>query len=951
MRNIARSPLRHNSQYMQRICQLLLVFILISVTGSSLFAQSLSVISGRVLNQKNEPVAGASVMVNSINKKTAADVEGRFTLRLESGKKYTLAITAVGFKTKEVDEVEVIAGEENAITIMMDVAAKEMGEVVVRSTARKENTTGLLSFQRNNTSLSSGLSADFIRRTPDKNTGEVLRRVSGASIQDNKFVIVRGLSDRYNQALINGAQLPSSEPDKKAFSFDVIPSQLIDNIIINKTATPDLTGEFAGGLVQINTKDIPARNQLMVGFGLGFNTQSVFQSFISNPRGSTDWLGFDQQRNLPANYPVQYGEFNKLNQTQKQSVASAFNQDVWREQTSSAGPIQSFNITWANTRRGRKGSAVGTILGVTYRNAKLLFEANKSLYEKDGQQAFFDYTDQQNKYSTNVGAVANLAWTKGKHKVAFKNLFNQLLEDNYYTRTGINTENLQDVQLRSSVLSQRTLLTSQIEGTHGLLPKLKLGWNLNYSFNRKDQPDLRVITYGRSIGTQEPFQINLRGNNTNRFFSNLTDHTVGANGFISYDYSVGKHKQAIKAGGSTTIRFRDFRALIFGYAEPSDLTLLSKPFDQIFAAENFTKAGGFELITALQNPQDKYMGISALSAGYLMSDNKLADNWRVIWGVRFENFEQFLKSNQQGSDKAVIVNTKQQDWLPSLNITYNPRSNSNIRFGASQTVARPEFREIAPFAFFDFEVIASTAGNPNLKRSTINNFDLRYEWYPEPGEVLSGGLFYKDFTNPIELRLNSASVATRRQYEFQNAQSAQLYGAELEVRKKLAFISQSSKWMERLYFSGNVSVIASEVLLSNVDASGNTLSPTQRPLQGQSPYLINAGFQYDSKSGTGVSFLYNRIGQRLALVGNADFGDIYERPRHLVDIQLTQKILKRKGDVRLTISDIFNQPVETYENRDTPKAFSASKDKVFSSFTPGTTITLAFTYDFDLKNK
>jgi outer membrane receptor for ferrienterochelin and colicin len=934
---------------MRRIQMLLafaLLFISFSVSG-----QSYSTLSGKVLNVKNEPVAGASVSVKGLTKKIAADVEGRFTIKLESGKKYTIIVSAVGFKTKEVEDVEVSLQADNDITVIMEVAAKEMGEVVIKSTAKKENTSGLLSFQRNNTSLSSGLSADFIRRTPDKNTGEVLRRVSGASIQDNKFVIVRGLGDRYNQALINGAQLPSSEPDKKAFSFDVIPSQLIDNIIINKTATPDLTGEFAGGLVQINTKDIPSRNQLIVGFGLGFNTQSFSYPFISNPRGDMDWLGFNQERKMPSAYPLQYGEYNKLNTQQKQQIATSFNNNAWKEVSSFAGPIQSYNLTWANVVRGKKGSAFGSVIGLTYRNSKLIYDVTKTLYEKDGRQAFFDFEDRQNKYSSSLGAIANFAWTKGKHKVAFKNLFNQQLEDNYYRRAGINTENLQDVSLRSSVMSQRTLVSSQVDATHAFAGKWKAGWNLNYSLNKKDQPDLRVITYGRSIGTNEPFQINLRGNNTNRFFSNLTDHAVGANGFLSYDYKVKDHKQTIKAGGSTTIRFRDFRAIIFGYAEPSDLSLLKLPFDQIFSPSNFTKSNGFELITALQNPQDKYFGISALSAGYLMSDNKLADKWRMIWGFRFENFEQFLKSNQQGSDKAVVINTKQQDWLPSLNVTYNPGKSSNLRFGVSQTVARPEFREIAPFAFFDFEVIASTAGNPNLKRSSILNYDLRYEWYPEPGEVLSAGVFYKDFTNPIELRLNSASVATRRQYEFQNAQSAQLYGAEFEIRKKLSFIDKSAKWLERLYFSGNASVIQSEVLLANVGADGNKLKPTQRPLQGQSPYLINAGFQYDSKAGTGLSILYNRIGQRLALVGNDDFGDIYERPRHLLDIQLTQKVLKRKGDIRLTISDIFNQPIETYENRDTAKAFSSNNDKTFSSFRPGTTLTLAFTYDFDLKNK
>jgi hypothetical protein len=597
---------------MRRI-QMLLAFILITFSLSVL-GQSYSTLSGKVLNPKNEPAAGASVTVKGLNKKVAADVEGRFSFKLETGKKYTLVISAVGFKTKEVDEVEVSLQGDNDITVMMEVAAKEMGEVVIKSTAKKENTSGLLSFQRNNTSLSSGLSADFIRRTPDKNTGEVLRRVSGASIQDNKFVIVRGLSDRYNQALINGAQLPSSEPDKKAFSFDVIPSQLIDNIIINKTATPDLTGEFAGGLVQINTKDIPSKNQLIVGFGLGFNTQSVFNTFINNPRGDMDWLGFNQQREMPSAYPLQYGEYNKLNVQQRQQIATSFNNDAWREISTVASPIQSYNLTWTNVVRGKKGSAFGSVIGLTYRHSKLIFDVSKTLYEKDGKQAFFDFADRQHKYSSNLGAIANFAWTKGKHKVAFKNLFNQQLDDNYYRRAGINTENLQDISLRSSVMSQRSLFSSQIEGTHAFASKWKLGWNLNYSLNKKDQPDLRVITYGRSLGTTEPFQINLRGNNTNRFFSNLTDHAMGANGFVSFDYKVGDQKQTIKAGGSTTIRLRDFRAIIFGYAEPSDLSLLQLPFDQIFSPSNFTKSNGFELITALQNPQDKYFGISALSA-------------------------------------------------------------------------------------------------------------------------------------------------------------------------------------------------------------------------------------------------------------------------------------------------------------------------------------------------
>lgn len=924
--------------------------LFVCLTGLSFASFSQVKLSGKILNSKNEPVAGASVKVVGSRIGTTSDVEGRYALTLETGKKYEIEFSAVGYAAKRINDVEVGTGLDNELNVVLEIVAKDISEVIVKTTSRRqESTNALLTFQKNNLAVSSGIAADFIRRTPDKNTGEVLRRVSGTSIQDNKFVVVRGLSDRYNSAFINGAQLPSSEPDKKAFSFDVIPSQLIDNIIINKTATPDLTGEFAGGLVQVVTKDIPTSNQLVFGISLGFNTQSAFKDFISNERGSTDWLGFDNQRSLPSSYPKKHLEFNRLSNEEQIAIARSFRDDAFNETQSTAGPIQQYNLTWANARKGKKGSALGSVIGITYRSSKLLYSATREIFEKgaSGQQ-FFDYTDAQNKYTVNWGAIANIAWTKGKHKIAFKNLFNQLFDDNYYTRTGINTENLQDVSLRSSVLNQRSLYTAQLEGTHQLNWKnIKFAWNLNYAFNNKQQPDLRVQTYGRSIGTSDPYTINLRGNNTNRFFSDLKDHAFGYNASATIPFNLGKQNHSLKIGGAATVRLRDFRGIILGYKEPANHSLVTLPYNQIFLASNFSETG-FQLSTDLQNPQDKYFGVSALSAGFIMFDNKLGNKIRLIWGSRFENFEQFLKSNQQSTDKAQIIDTDKFDVLPSANLTISPNTKTNIRIAGSRTVARPEFREIAPFSFFDFEQIASTAGFPGLKRSSILNGDIRYELYPKAGEILSLGVFYKDFSDPIELRLNSASAVTRRQYEFQNAEKAQLFGVEAEFRKNLSFLSPKTEWLEKLIFNGNASIILSKVTLGNTDASGNKLPSTERPLQGQSPYLVNAGLQYDSDKGTNVSLLYNRIGQRLSLVGNDDFGDIYEKPRDLVDFQLSQKIMKKKGEVRLTVSDIFNQPVLTYENRDSKKVFNDGTDKKFTSYKPGTTITVGFIYNLNL---
>ncbi|MEN9570381.1 MAG: hypothetical protein RL172_1612 [Bacteroidota bacterium] len=932
------------------------VFVLLfSVSFCSVniaLAQSVQ-LSGKIVNARNEALPAASIAVSPSGKKLVTDAEGKFIVSLEQGTKYDFTISNVGYETKQVTDIAVLRSQDNFLDIVLQESLKnKLENVTVRSAPRRqENTNTLLAFQKNNTALSSGLAADFIRRTPDKNTGEVLRRVSGASIQDNKFVIVRGLSDRYNAAFINGAALPSSEPDKKAFSFDVIPSALIDNIVINKTATPDITGEFAGGLVQIQTKDIPVSSQLLVGVSMGYNNQSTFKDFISNQRGSLDFLGFDNQRALPASYPTKYLDYAKLPVIERVKISREFaagNND-YNEVKSTATPIQNYNLTWANVHRYNNGSALGTVVGVTYRHSKLLYNVSKSLYEKgESGQAFFDYNDAQNKYSVTWGGIANIAWSYKKNKIAFKNLFNQLFEDNYYNRIGINTENLQNIQLRSSVLNQRSLYAAQLEGTHQVTSQnIKLSWNVNYALNSKQQPDLRVQTYGKSIGVTEPYNINLRGNNTNRFISQLMDHVFGYNASAAIPFELWGNKQLVKIGGAATLRLRDFRAYIFGYTEPTDQSLLSLPYNQIFNVANI-KDGGFLLQTDLQNVQDKYYGASALSAGYIMLDNKLNDKTRLVWGGRFEYFEQFLKSNIAGTDKAQVVNTDKLDFLPSVNFTYSPNAKTNIRLAASRTVARPEFREIAPFAFFDFEQIASTSGTPNLKRSSIINADARYEWYPKAGEIISLGFFYKNFTDPIELRLNSASVATRRQYQFQNAEKAQLYGLEAEYRKSLSFLGEAS-WLQYLYFNGNASLIFSKVTLGNTDAAGNKLPPTQRPLQGQSPYLVNAGLQYDGTNGTNISLLYNRIGERLVLVGNTDFGDVYEMPRNLLDFQVAQKVMNKKGEVRLTISDILNNKFATYENRDGKRTYNAATDKYFSTYKPGTTFTIGFNYTFDLK--
>jgi len=919
--------------------------LLCLILPTSLLAQTFT-LNGRVTNEKNEAISGATVAFKPLGKSLVTNVEGRFSIALEAGTKYSLEVSAVSYSTKSITDIEVGKDLDNNLDIVLAPAVKELEGIVVKSTStrRQENTVALLNFQRNNSALSSVLAADFIRQTPDKNTGEVLKRVSGASIQDNKYVVVRGLSDRYNQALLNDAPMPSSEPDKKAFSFDMIPAAMIDNIIINKTATPDLPGEFAGGLVQVNTKDIPSKSQLSVGFSLGFNTQSTFQDFTSNPRNKWDWLGFDDgSRSLPSALPG-VSDYRAQTDAQKIESTKLFKDDVYSEVVKTAIPITTLNLTYSGKKQYKNGASFGTIVSLYHRQAQIVYDdVERGRYEQV-RTPIFEGTEIQNRYSVSTGVLANFTYVKGKNKVSFKNLFNQLYDDNYYNRSLANTGRLQDVSLRSSFLNQRSLYSGQLEGDHALTTSgIRLKWNGNFSINHKTQPDFRTAQYVRSFSDPNG-DFELDDDDTRRFFSTLKDYNMGGSGYLLIPFTMKSEKQTFKFGGGSLVRFRDFDARIFRYEPASASTDLSTPYDQMFLKSNINDKGVF-LDEQTQNT-DQYFGVSTLNSAFAMFDNKFG-KFRVIWGMRAEYFEQFLESTDL-SAKRVVVNTEKWDFLPSINMTYSFNPKNQLRVAASKTVARPEFREIAPFQFFDYEQIWGISGETNLKRTAILNGDIRYEFYPKSGEILSIGLLAKEFTNPIEIRMDPGSNGDRWLFNYANAEKATLYGIEVEVRKSLDFINEK---FSKLYFVGNATFLESKVTLIT-ESNNNQKQEVDRPLFGQSPYLINGGFQYLGKSWN-VTALYNRIGPRLALVGDpvgAGFYDIYEKPRNLIDLGVSKKLWDNKGELKLTVSDLLNNQFAFYDNPTTKAGYDFDGgDRINYAYRPGTTITIGFTYNFDLK--
>jgi TonB-dependent receptor len=925
----------------KKVISAITVLFVLTLTAGNLFAQTTGRISGKVIDQKNsETLIGATVNIEGTTKAAATDVDGHYVLSGLAPGKYTILIRYIGYQTKTVSDVEVKAGANTPLDVTLGQAeSKALNEVVIKATYRQESVGALYAIQKNSVSISDGISSELIRKSPDRNTSDVLKRVSGATIQDNKFVVVRGLSDRYNTASLDGSPLPSTEPNRKAFSFDIVPSNLIDNIIISKTATPDLSGDFAGGNVQILTKDIPEQNFVTVGIGYSYNNQSTFKDFKSGYRNSSDYFGFDDgTRKLVNNFPTTNQIVNRQ-LTPKQSIQSinSLNND-FNVYNNKALPGQNYQITIGNVKEiGENKNRFGTTIALTYRNSQTI--------APDQIQRFsdFDYVSSINKFSTNVGALANFAYSFGKNKITLKNLYNRVFDDQFTYRTGINLGTggeTGDNRYYAYDLLEKGLFKTNLEGEHQIGEKSsKLKWNLGYSNVTNDQPDQRKVNY-RSSAPGEPYIAQVSGlqKENARLFSHLNENIYS--GKVDYNLPVNfLDKSNLKVGVSSQYRERDFAARFLGlvYNNP-DQSNLERPIGTIFGP-NIINAGYYNL-DELSNPTDTYSAKSYTNSGYAMLDSKLNEKLRIVYGLRVEKFDLKLRTAEtdQVQPRSELDNI---DFLPSVNLTYALTPKANFRASYARTVARPEFRELANFAYYDYELLATVQGEPTLKRTTIDNADIRYEFYPAAGQIFSVSAFYKKFANAIEPIIDDRNSSTTISYF--NSKSAYVYGFELEARKSLDFIDGSNFFKNTTAYA-NLSINRSKV--TNPDDGIVRLEKT-RPLVGQSPYVINAGISHtEMDNKLSLNLLFNRLGKRIFYAGGSTYPSVWESPRNVLDFQVGYKVIKNRGEIKLSGSDILNQKYNfTYELDGKPYVPSG-RGYIFRNYNWGANYSLSFNYSF-----
>jgi len=924
-----------------RIVYMLLVTLFFSVQ-----AMAQGKIAGKITDEKTgEPIIGATIVVKGTTDGTSTDVDGQFNVKAQEGT-YTIEVKYIGYQGKEVGDIHVTGTGTTTVNVAIKEAkSTELKEVVVRSSIKKENINALYTVQKNSATISDGISADVIKKSPDRSTGEVLKRVSGTTIQDNKFVIVRGLSDRYNVALVDNAILPSTEPNRKAFSFDIIPSAMIDNIIITKAATPDLPGDFAGGAINILTKETPDQNFNTLSVGFNYNTQSTGQNFKSGYRTGTDFLGFDNgSRQLPSSFPsvknIQSGNVSGQDGiTAMQSLNNNY-------KISEHSALPGINLQGALGRvyhlsNNRK---FGVTAAVTYNHTETIKKDLQRLYDN------YDYTDNVYTYSTNLGALVNLGYYYGKNKITLKTLYNRIFDDNFLYREGINYSSTSDTRYYAYDLIQKSLFKTTLEGEHQVgSGQSKVNWILSYNLVTNNQPDQRKVSYSRALGTTADFSADNTslGKANNRLFSDLNENILNAG--VNYSLPVDLfEKSTIKVGLFGQSRTRDFSNRYIGMKvdplSPDGDAVRTRPIETLYG--NDVISNGTYMLDDLTGDGDKYDATATTAAAYAMSDNKLTDKVRIVWGVRVESYNLKLNSGN------VHVNNTWTDALPSFNFTYSLSEKSNLRASYFRSVARPELREVAPIGYYDYDLSATVTGKADLVRSQVDNIDLRYEIFPGSGEILSASVFYKHFNKTLENNVYGQNSS----YDINptNYDGARNVGVEMEIRKNLGFIA-NNKFFKGLSLYANLAYIDSKVTLGETKyIQGKEI--TDRPLTGQSPYVINTSIAYTTEDGKfSANILYNRIGQRIFLVGGERLGNVYERPRDLLDFQASYS-LSKKSELRLNVKDILSSPVFFYFDQNNNGKFDGVNyqngqldpfsDWKLQAYKPGSTFSLTYIWKF-----
>lgn len=971
------------------------LFTVFTFFGVSVYAQQ-GTLKGKIIDQKSgEPILGAIVSVENSSKGAATDYDGNYVIALDAGK-YTIKVSYIAYRTQIIKEVEIKANASKTLDILLEEDTKSLGEFVVKAETIKNTDATLVSMQKSSIAMMDGVSSQQITVTGVSNAAETIKQSTGATVEDGKYVVMRGLGDRYSISQINGVTMPGTDPYRNSSSMDLIPSSIIDNVITLKTFTADRPGNFAGGLIDITTKSIPEKFILNFTLKTAINTQSSFQSnFLSDTRSSTDFLGINNgSHSMP--------DFLKNAETRDQLLASLYlkarnpnemndaSRQLFHQTSQELGnqfvpnkrmvPMDhGFNFSIGNRYVfGKdKKDVFGFVAGVNYNRQYRHYQDGIVNTNINTGSQLFEYQglrETKSIESPELGAFASLGWKfKGTQQLNIRYLYNNNSDYTARQQTGkyLGQISNSNAIFNTNVMefTQRDLHSAEISGTHLLEKKsgIEFRWSGSYNRSTQAEPNMRYFAYSYTIDTNftdktQPhlgftLDTSYALNNAEysapaHFYRQLTDQQAQGKMDVIIPFLQSKNKNnAIQIGGLYSYlhrNFEEYRYAISSTGVPAALSFSNFRGDMnaFFDAKNFgiidtifnsdgsvqRYVTGYNYINQVRD-FNFYSGTQQIGAAYAMVNYSI---WlfKLNAGVRMEHTDMHVVSRDTSIAAGIL---KQTDFLPAVNLTYTINEKMNLRAAVSQTLARPNLREMAPFYQFDPKNGFFNIGNPQLKRTLVTNVDLRYEWFPNPGDLLSIGGFYKSFQDPIIRAFNpQASLPESR---FINVDKAHVAGAELEIRKNLGFIWSKLK---NFTFTFNAAYIWSRVDIQQQEIeSAQVIDPSYdqryRPFQGQAPFVFNVIMTYwNEKLDMDAALSFNISGKQLYSNGLYATPDVYQESVPMLNFRISKRF-KQHYQIAFTAQNLLNPSITKVQ------MYKGTRN-IVEDFKYGQTFGLSFSY-------
>jgi TonB-dependent receptor len=909
----------------------LFVFICTVLSFSFSFAQNGTLRGSVIDNETGEGLIGATAQFANTSIGSVTDIDGKFTIKNIPSGSYTLLVSYVGYQTQKIENVDIKSGEVSVLDIRLKTESTSLNEVVVTAQVIKNNEVALLTLQRKSSLVLDGISAKQFSLNGDNDAASAIKRVTGVSVEGGKYVYVRGLGDRYTKTALNSAEIPGLDPNRNTVQMDLFPSNLIDNILIYKTFSPEIPANFTGGYVNISTKEFPDQLTIQGSASIGYNTNATFtENVITDDWGKGHVFGrADKNRFVPAIVAdgVQPRSFNLAEAQQLDRETKSFNGSM-APRTYTPAPNHSLSFSIGNQKEVF-GKQIGFIGGLSYQRSyeyfsggdlgRFFLPGNVSAVALD---TLYSLTQNKSTETVLLGGILNTTVKLSpRHKIGLNLMRNQGAEASASFLEGLFPFASGDdpnffFQGRSLTYVERALSNAQLRGEHVLGSKnIKFDWSGSYTLSEQEEPDLKFFQNLRFGNNPEQYTYEAISNNVrpaSRYFRSMKETNFDLRSNVEIPISINQLESKLKFGASYVSKERNFSELIIQYKPEPSSQLYAGNIDEYFSNTNLGLIGANNTLPYGLIIQDNttgggsYNGAEKVPAFYAMIDWQATKGLKVSTGARYEKTD-IEVNNVNAAPAERFVSLKNDDVLPAINITKELSDNSNLRIGYGKTLARPTFRELATFASFEFQGDFQIIGNPFLKRTLINNFDLRWELFPKSGEIISVSAFYKDFTNPIERAVdpNSNDIAT--QIQFRNVGEAWLSGVEFEFRKKLEFITPTlrnfSLGINMAYIYSQVDISEGELALIRVNDPN---ASNQRVMFGQSPYIVNAILSYDnSDKKINANINLNVQGERLSVVSTGGIPNVFEQPRPTLDFNI-KKGLGDKWSMKLAATNLLD---------------------------------------------